>query len=112
MRADMLPAGPEEQRHARLYRRVTATEPYEVGIVLPFDLHTDLITVAQAAELAFGWTASKARQRRNELVIHTWVRRPHLPAQARCGPRGGARFYGIDAPRAEAKTRERARRSA
>lgn len=87
------------------------TPSYEVGIVLPFDLHVDLITVAEAAELAFGYGRTKADRRRNEAVIHGWVRRGHLPVQDRRGIRNGPRFHGIDVLRAEQRTRERARRA-
>lgn len=88
------------------------TEPFEVGIVLPFDLHTDLIDVAQAAELAFGWGKTPRDRRRLANTIRKWVARKHLEPRDHGGPRGGPRFYGIDVLRAEAKTRERARRSA
>lgn len=88
------------------------TEPYEVGIVLPFDLHTDLITVAEAAELVFGWSDDRKQRRRNEAVVHGWIRREHLAVQDRNGPRGSPRVLGIDALRAERTTRERARRTA
>lgn len=88
------------------------TEPYEVGIVLPFDLHTDLITVAQAAELAFGWTENKRLRRRQQAVIRKWAERGHLQIRDTAGPWGGPRFHGIDVLRAEQKTRERARRAA
>lgn len=109
MNGDTLPAGPEEQRHAHQHHHVTA--PYEVGIVLPYDLHTDLITVAEAAELAFGYGETKAARRRHEAVIHAWARRGHLPVQDRRGPRDGPRFFGIDVLRAEKNTREKARRA-
>jgi hypothetical protein len=86
------------------------TASHNVGIDLPYDLHRDLLTVQQAAELAFGWTEDKRTQRRNEAVIHAWVRRGHLEVQDRNGPRCGPRFHGIDVLRAEAKTRKLARR--
>lgn len=80
--------------------------------MLPFDLRTDPITVAQAAELVFGWTENRKQRRRNEAVVHGWIRRQHLPVQDRLGPRGSPRVLGVDALRAERTTRERARRSA
>lgn len=110
MNGDTLPAGPEEQRHAHQHHHVTA--PYEVGIVLPFDLHTDLITVAEAAELAFGYGDTAAVRRRQQNLIRKWVARGHLAPIDHGGPGGGPRFYGIAVLQAEAKTRERARRAA
>lgn len=80
--------------------------------MLPFDLHTDPITVAEAAELVFGWTDDKKRRRNNAAVVHGWISRGHLTVQDRLGPRGSPRVLGIDALRAEHQTRERARRGA
>lgn len=101
--------GPEEP-HRHVATRMT--ESYEVGIELPWDLHRDLITVAQAAELVFGWTDNRKQRRRYEAVVHGWIRRKHIPIQDRGGPRGSPRIFGIDALRAERDTRERARRTA
>ncbi|NUR09346.1 MAG: MerR family transcriptional regulator [Streptomycetaceae bacterium] len=67
--------------------------------VLPFDLHHDLITVAQAAELA-GVTDD---------VIRQWKRRGHLEP-AGTDDDGRPMFTGIAVLRAEAKTRKGARR--
>jgi DNA-binding transcriptional MerR regulator len=66
---------------------------------LPFDLHEDLISVAEAAALA-GVTEAAVRQ---------WKRRGHLhPAGA--DEDGRPLFTGIAVLRAEAKTRKGARR--
>lgn len=67
---------------------------------LPYDLHTDLISVADAATLA-GVTDD---------VIRTWKRRGHL-TPAGTDDYGRPLFTGIDVLRAEAKTRKHARRT-
>lgn len=101
----LLPAGPEEHHHATLRRQVTA--PYEVGIELPFDLHRDLITLQQGAELA---GVSRA-------TIEKWIKRGYRDPKTRekrlltnHGVDGAPRVTGIEVLRAEAATRARSGR--
>jgi DNA-binding transcriptional MerR regulator len=68
-------------------------------VVLPFDLHEDLIGVADAAALA-GVSESAIRQ---------WKRRGHLKP-AGLDEFGRPMFTGVAVLRAEAKTRKSARR--
>lgn len=65
--------------------------------LLPYDLHRDLLTYDQAAELAAV----------AEGTIRTWVHRGRLPKR---DTPDGPRVLGIDVLRAEASTRQRARR--
>jgi hypothetical protein len=67
--------------------------------LLAIDLHHDLLTYAQAAELAGPLVSEGA--------IRTWVHRGKLPKR---DTPDGPRVLGIDVLRAEASTRARARR--
>jgi hypothetical protein len=67
--------------------------------LLPYDLHHDLLTYAQAAELAGPEVA--------EGTIRTWVHRGKLP---KTDTPDGPRVLGINVLRAEAATRQKARR--
>lgn len=66
---------------------------------LPYDLHVDLITVAQAAELAGV----------SDAVIRQWKRRGHL-SQAGATLDGRPLFRGIDVLRAQAQLERKRRR--
>lgn len=83
------------------------TEPYEVGIVLPFDLHTDLITVQQGAELA-----GVSRP-----TVEAWIKRGYRDPKTgekrhltNHGVTGAPRVIGIEVLRVEAATRARSGR--
>ena len=71
------------------------------GVELPFDLHHDRLTTAQAADLA-GVTTQ---------VIWQWRHRGHVNALDPMPGERGRRYRGIDVLRAEALTRKAARRT-
>lgn len=72
-------------------------------MLLPYDLHTTLLGVRQAAELAMGATDDAAQQRRNEARIRAWKTRGHLKPTG-ADDRGRPTFLAIDVLHALART--------